>query len=127
MKNMKLILSDNSELEIQQYEYIASGDDEGGIRVIIHGITIEELVEKLKAKLDDIAIKTDSDETVYSLKNGTLGNVISKDIGAESVTFTIKPQTQDFYIAQNTADIAAINEAIADLAASVRCFPRMRG
>ena len=119
MKNMKLILSDNSELEIQQYEYIASGDDEGGIRVIIHGITIEELVEKLKAKLDDIAIKTDSDETVYSLKNGTLGNVISKDIGAESVTFTIKPQTQDFYIAQNTADIAAINEAIADLAASV--------
>ena len=31
----------------------------------------------------------------------------------------IKSQTQDFYVAQNTADIAVINEAIADLAASV--------
>ena len=90
---MKLILSDNSELEIQQYEYIASGDEEGGIRVIIHGITIEELVEKLKAKLDEIAVKTDGDETVYSLKNATLGNVITKDIGTGSVTFTIKPQS----------------------------------
>lgn len=116
---MKLILSDNSELEIQQYEYIASGDDEGGIRVIIHDVTIEELVEKLKAKLDEVAVKTDSDETVYSLKNATLGNVITKDIGTGSVTFTIKPQNADFYIAQNTADIEAINEAIADLAASV--------
>ena len=116
---MKLILSDNSELEIQQYEYIASGDDEGGIRAIIHDITIEELVEKLKSKLDEVAVKTDSDETVYSLKNATLGNVITKDIESGSVTFTIKPQTADFYIAQNTADIAAINEAIADLAASV--------
>ena len=116
---MKLILSDNSELEIQQYEYLSSGDDEGGIKVLIHGFTIEELVEKLKAKLDEIAVKSDSDETVYSLKNATLGNLITKDIGTGSVTFTIKPQTQDFYIAQNTADIAAINEAIADLAASV--------
>lgn len=116
---MKLILSDNSELEIQQYEYIASGDDEGGIKVIISGLTIEDLVEKLKAKLDEVAVKTDGDETVYSLKNATLGNVISKDIGAGSVTFTIKPQTADFYIAQNTADIAAINEAIADLASAV--------
>lgn len=116
---MKLILSDDSELEIQQYEYIASGDDEGGIRVIISGFTIEELVEKLKAKLDDVTVKTDSDETVYSLKNATLGNVIAKDIETGSVTFTIKPQTADFYIAQNKADIEAINEAIADLAASV--------
>ena len=48
-----------------------------------------------------------------------LGNLITKDVETGSVTFTIKPQTQDFYIAQNTADIAAINEAIADLAASV--------
>ena len=119
MKNMKLILSNKSEIEIQQYEYLSSGDDEGGIKVIIHGITIEELVEKLKAKLDEVAVKTDSDETVYSLKNATLGNVITKDIGTGSVTFTIKPQNADFYIAQNTADIAAINEAIADLAASV--------
>ena len=116
---MKLILSDNSELEIQQYEYIASGDDEGGIKVLIHGFTIEELVEKLKAKLDEVAVKTDSDETVYSLKNATLGNLITKDVETGNVTFTIKPQTADFYIAQNTADIAAINEAIADLAASV--------
>lgn len=116
---MKLILSDETELEIQQYEYIASGDDEGGIRAIIHDITIEKLVEKLKAKLDEITIKTDSDETVYSLKNGTLGNVIAKDIGTGSITFTIKPQNADFYIAQNKADIEAINEAIADLAASV--------
>ena len=116
---MKLILSDETELEIQQYEYIASGDEEGGIRVIIHGITIEELVEKLKAKLDEIAVKTDGDETVYGLKNATLGNVITKDIELGSVTFTIKPQNAEFYIAQNKADIEAINEAIADLAASV--------
>lgn len=116
---MKLILSDNSELEIQQYEYLSSGDDDGGIKVIIHGLTIEELVKKLKAKLDEVAVKTDSDETVYSLKNATLGNVITKDVETGSVTFTIKPQNAKFYIAQNTADIAAINEAIADLAASV--------
>ena len=116
---MKLILSDETELEIQQYEYIASGDDEGGIRAIIHDITIEELVEKLKSKLDEVAVKTDDGETVYNLKNATLGNVITKDIESGSVTFTIKPQTADFYIAQNTADIAAINEAIADLASSV--------
>lgn len=116
---MKLILSDNSELEIQQYEYLSSGDDEGGIRVIIHGLTIEELVEKLKDKLDEVAVKTDGDETVYSLKNATLGNVITKDIELGNVTFTIKPQNAEFYIAQNTADIAAINEAIADLAVSV--------
>ena len=116
---MKLILSDKTELEVQQYEYISSGDDEGGIKVIVHGFTIEELVEKLKAKLDEVAVKTDGGETVYSLKNATLGNVIAKDIETGSVTFTIKPQTADFYIAQNTADIAAINEAVADLAASV--------
>ena len=116
---MKLILSDKTELEIQQYEYLSSGDDEGGIRAIIHDITIEKLVEKLKAKLDEVAIKTDGDETVYSLKNATLGNVITKDVETGSVTFTIKPQTADFYIAQNKADIEAINEAIADLAASV--------
>lgn len=109
---MKLILSDETELEIQQYEYIASGDDEGGIRVIIHDLTIEELVEKLKTKLDEIAVKTDGDETVYSLKNATLGNVITKDIAVGNVEFTIKPQSADFYIAQNKADIA-------DLAASV--------
>ena len=39
--------------------------------------------------------------------------------GTGSITFTIKPQNADFYIAQNKADIEAINEAIADLAASV--------
>lgn len=116
---MKLILSNKSDIEIQQYEYLSSGDDEGGIRVIVCGITIEDLVEKLKDNLDEVAVKTDSDETVYSLKNATLGNVITKDIGTGSVTFTIKPQTADFYLAQNTADITAINEAIADLAASV--------
>lgn len=116
---MKLILSDETELEIQQYEYISSGDNEGGIKVIIHGFTIEELVENLKDKLNEVAVKTDSDETVYSLKNAMLGNLITKDVETGNVTFTIKPQTADFYIAQNTADIAAINEAIADLAASV--------
>ena len=76
-------------------------------------------MEKLKTKLDEVTVKTDGDETVYSLKNATLGNVIAKDIETGSVTFTIKPQTADFYIAQNKADIEAINEAIADLAASV--------
>ena len=116
---MKLILSDDSELEIQQYEYLSSGDDEGGIKVIVHGFTIEELVEKLKAKLDEVTVKTDSDEMVYSLKNATLGNVITKDIAVGNVEFTLKPQTAEFYIAQNKADIEAINEAIADLAASV--------
>ena len=92
---------------------------EGGIRVIIRDIMIEELVEKLKAKLDEVAVKTDGDETVYSLKNATLGNVITKDIAVGNVEFTLKPQTAEFYIAQNKADIEAINEAIADLAASV--------
>lgn len=116
---MKLILSDNSELDIQQCIHLSSGGDEGGIKVIIHGLTIEELVEKLKDKLDKVAVKTDSDETVYSLKNAMLGNLITKDIETGSVTFTIKPQTADFYIVQNTADIAAINEAIADLASAV--------
>lgn len=116
---MKLVLSDNSELDIQQCIHLSSGGDEGGIKVIIHGLTIEELVEKLKARLDEIAVKTDGEETVYSLKKATLENVITKDIETGSVTFTIKPQNADFYIAQNTADIAAINEAIADLAASV--------
>ena len=116
---MKLILSDKTELEIQQYEYIASGDDEGGIRVVTRDLTIEELVEKLKDKLDEVAVKADGDETVYSLKNATLGNLITKDVETGSVTFTIKPQNADFYVAQNTADIAVINEAIADLAASV--------
>lgn len=116
---MKLILSNKSDIEIQQYEYLSSGDDEGGIKVTIHGFTIEDLVEKLKDKLDEVTVKTDSDETVYSLKNAMLGNLITKDVETGSVTFTIKPQNAEFYIAQNTADIAAINEAIADLAASV--------
>lgn len=137
---MKLILSDKSELEIQQYEYLAHGDDEGGVKIGITGITIDDLIEKLKNKLDEVSIVTGGrlaageitaekivdgsldepkGETVYQLKNAKLGNLIAKDTDTGIVTFTIKPQSSDYYIAQNKEDIEAINEAIADLAASV--------
>lgn len=137
---MKLILSDESELKIQQYEYLAYGDDKGGVKIGIIGITIDDLIESLKDKLDEVSIVTGDQptvsntttkeaadetpaesrgETVYQLKNGKLGNLIVKDTDTEVITFMIKPQSSDFYIAQNKEDIAAINEAIADLAASV--------
>ena len=130
---MKLVLSDKTELSIESYEYIVSGEDAGGIKVGIKDVTVDALPDKLAGKLDEIkvqgdpvtemtaenivdgAINTTPGEILYQLKHVKIGDLIYKDTTTGVVTFTLKPRGIDFDIEQNKADIAAINEAIAHM------------
>lgn len=134
---MKLVLSDKTELNIESYEYISSGEDTGGIKVGIKDITIDALSDKLDGKLDEVKVQSDpiakigtentanssanasSGEILYQLKNVKIGDLIYKNTSTGIITFTLKPRGIDFDVEQNKADIAAINEAIADLASAV--------
>lgn len=124
--NKKLVLKDGAELEIKEFNA-----KEGKVSVTLLGRGYQGTVEALTAEqIADIKILNELGEVVLTAKGYSLGDSISvntKENTAE-VTFEVKEtreavvdatkaiQTLQNASAQNTADITAINEAIASLA-----------
>lgn len=133
---MKLILNDKSEIKIESYENITSGVEKGGVKIRLKDMKVDDIPATLENKLSEIKIlsyaiaeidehgvATDSgktvEETVLTAKNLVLGDKITKDTDSGIVEFSLVPKGLKDDVAQNTADITAINEAIADLASAV--------
>ena len=126
IKNKKLILKDGTNLDIKEFN-----DEEGKVSVTILDRGYQEVIETLTVEqIADIKILNELDEVVLTVKGYSLGNRISVNVkeNTTTVTFEVKGtreavidatkaiQTLQNISEQNTADITAINEAIASLA-----------
>ncbi len=122
----KLVLKDGTELEIKEFNA-----KEGKVSVTLLGRGYQETVEALTVEqIADIKILNELGEVVLTAKGYSLGDSISVNTkeNTTEVTFEVKEtreavvdatkaiQTLQNASAQNTADITAINEAIASLA-----------
>lgn len=109
---MKIILKDNSEIKIQSYE-------NKGSSVIFH---IENMTfENVKAILtedntEEVKVFNDLGEQVASYKGYVLGNRITLDTDTNTMEVSLEEKSTRKLVEQNTADITAINGAIAALA-----------
>ena len=125
-KTKKLVLKDGTELALNEFN---TENDE--ISVILLGMGYQEAVEALTAEqIADIQILNELGEVVLTAKGYSLGNRISLNTkeNTTTVTFEVKETREAVVDAtkaiqilqntseQNTADITAINEAIASLA-----------
>lgn len=125
-KTKKLVLKDGTELALNEFN---TENDE--ISVILLGMGYQEAVEALTAEqIADIQILNELGEVVLTAKGYSLGNRISVNTKENTTTviFEVKAtrdavveatkdiQTLQNTSEQNTADITAINEAIASLA-----------
>ena len=124
--NKKLVLKDGAELEIKEFNA-----KEGKVLVTLLGRGYQETVEALTAEqIADIKILNELGETVLTAKGYSLGDSISVNSKENTTKITLEVketreavvdatkaiQTLQNASAQNTADITAINEAIASLA-----------
>lgn len=124
--NKKLVLKDGTKLDIKEFN-----TKEGKVLVTLLGRGYQETVEALTAEqIADIKILNELGETVLTAKGYSLGDSISVNSreNTTKVTLEVKEtreavvdatkaiQTLQNASAQNTADITAINEAIASLA-----------
>lgn len=124
--NKKLVLKDGTELNIKEFN-----TKEGKVSVTLLGMEYQKVVEALTPEqISDIQILNELGETVLTAKGYSLGDSISVNSkeNTTKVTFEVKETreavvdaTKDIQAlqnasAQNTADITAINEAIASLA-----------
>lgn len=122
----KLVLKDGTELKIKEFNA-----EEGKVSVTILGSGYQEVVEALTVEqIADIQILSELGEVVLTAKGYSLGNRISVNTkeNTTTVTFEVKETREAVVDAtkaiqalqntseQNTADITAINEAIASLA-----------
>lgn len=122
----KLVLKDGTKLEIKEFNA-----EEGKVSVTILGSGYKEAVEALTAEqIADIQILNELGDVVLTVKGYSLGNRISVNTkeNTTTVTFEVKETREAVVDAtkaiqilqntseQNTADITAINEAIASLA-----------
>ena len=122
----KLVLKDGTELEIKEFNA-----KEGKVSVTLSGRGYQETVEALTAEqIADIKILNELGEVVLTSKGYSLGDSISVNTKESTTTVTLEVketreavvdatkaiQTLQNASAQNTADITAINEAIASLA-----------
>lgn len=122
----KLVLKDGTELKIKEFNA-----KEGKISLTLLGIGYQETVEALTAEqIAEIKVLNELGETVFTAKGYSLGDSISVNskVNTTTVTFEVKEtreavvdaakaiQTLQNTSEQNTADITAINEAIASLA-----------
>nr|DAE53596.1 MAG TPA: hypothetical protein [Caudoviricetes sp.] len=122
----KLVLKDGTKLEIKEFNA-----EEGKVSVTILGSGYKEAVEALTAEqIADIQILNELGDVVLTAKGYSLGNRISVNTkeNTTTVTFEVKETREAVVDAtkaiqilqntseQNTADITAINEAIASLA-----------
>lgn len=124
--NKKLVLKDGTKLSIKEFN-----TKEGKVSVTLLGMEYQKVVEALTPEqISDIQILNELGETVLTAKGYSLGDSISVNSkeNTTKVTFEVKETreavvdaTKDIQAlqnasAQNTADITAINEAIASLA-----------
>lgn len=122
----KLVLKDGTELKIKEFNA-----EEGKVSVTLLSRGYKEAVEALTAEqIADIQILNELGEVVLTAKGYSLGDSISVNTkeNTTTVTFEVKETREAVVDAakaiqilqntseQNTADITAINEAIASLA-----------
>jgi hypothetical protein len=122
----KLVLKDGTQLKIKEFNA-----EEGKVSVTILGSGYQEAVEALtEEQIADIQILNELGEVVLTVKGYSLCNRISVNTkeNTATVTFEVKETREAVVDAtkaiqilqniseQNTADITAINEAIASLA-----------
>lgn len=122
----KLVLKDGTELEIKEFNA-----KEGKVSVTLLGRGYQETVEALTVEqIADIKILNELGEVVLTAKGYSLGDSISVNSKENTTKITLEVketreavvdatkaiQTLQNASAQNTADITAINEAIASLA-----------
>lgn len=122
----KLVLKDGTELKIKEFDA-----KEGKISLTLLGRGYQETVEALTAEqIAEIKVLNELGEVVLTAKGYSLGDSISVNskVNTTTVTFEVKETREAVVDAtkaiqklqniseQNTADITAINEAIASLA-----------
>lgn len=122
----KLVLKDGTELKIKEFNA-----EEGKVSVTILGSGYQEVIEALTAEqIADIQILNELGDVVLTAKGYSLGNRISVNTKENTTTVTLEvKETREAVVdatkaiqilqntsEQNTADITAINEAIASLA-----------
>ena len=126
IQNKKLILKDGTNLDIEEFN-----DEDGKVSVTILGRGYQEVIEALTVEqIADIQILNELGEVVLTAKGYILGNRISVNTKENTTTVTLEvKETREAVVdatkaiqalqntsEQNTADITAINEAIASLA-----------
>lgn len=124
--NKKLVLKDGTELVLNEFN---TENDEISVTLVDMGY--QKTIETLKVeKIAEIKILNELGEVVLTAKGYSLGNRISVNTkeNTTTVTFEVKETREAVVDAtkkiqilqntseQNTADITAINEAIASLA-----------
>lgn len=122
----KLVLKDGTQLKIKEFKV-----EEGKVSVTILGSGYQEVIEALTVEqIADIQILNELGEVVLTAKGYSLGNRISVNTKENTTTVTLEvKETREAVVdatkaiqalqntsEQNTADITAINEAIASLA-----------
>ena len=122
----KLVLKDGTQLKIKEFNA-----EEGKVSVTILGSGYQEVIEALTVEqIADIQILNELGEVVLTAKGYSLGNRISVNTKENTTTVTLEvKETREAVVdatkaiqalqntsEQNTADITAINEAIASLA-----------
>lgn len=125
-ENKKIILKDGTKIDIKEFE-----TKDPDIRVVLQDMNYQNAIDTLTTdQVSDVKILNELGETVLTAKDHVLGDNISVNSkeGTVEVTLTVKEtreavvdatkaiQTLQNASAQNTADIDAINEAIASLA-----------
>lgn len=124
--NKKLVLKDGTKLDLKEFN-----TKEGKVSITLLDMGYQQAVEALATEqISDIQILNELGETVLTAKGYSLGDSISVNSkeNTTKVTFEVK-ETREAVVdaakdiqalqnasAQNTADITAINEAIASLA-----------
>ncbi len=124
--NKKLVLKDGTKLDIKEFN-----SENSKVEVTLLDMGYQKAVDALTPEqISDIQILNELGETVLTAKGYSLGDSISVNSkeNTTKVTFEVKETreavvdaTKDIQAlqnasAQNTADITAINEAIASLA-----------
>lgn len=125
-QNKKLILKDGTNLDIEEFSTL-----EDGVSLILIDMGYQKTVDTLtQDQVSDVKILNELGETVFTAKGYSLGNRISVNTKENITTVTLEVketreavvdatkaiQTLQNTSEQNTADITAINEAIASLA-----------
>lgn len=124
--NKKLVLKDGTKLDIKEFN-----TKEGKVSITLLDMGYQQAVEALATEqIADIQILNELGETVLTAKGYSLGDSISVNSRENTTTVTLEvKETREAVVdaakaiqalqnasAQNTADITAINEAIASLA-----------
>lgn len=124
--NKKLVLKDGTKLDIKEFN-----TKEGKVSITLLNMGYQKVIDVLTAEqIADIQILNELGETVLTAKGYSLGDSISVNSKESTTTVTLEVketreavvdatkaiQTLQNASAQNTADITAINEAIASLA-----------